>query len=104
MAAFADHGGNNNITVQDRSQPGETQFRKVVPLLVMAFADTPARATWALTCGHSGRSGCDKCSMPSTRTLADGTIIHYNIYRAYIAAVLAYVYAGARSGDQVVDD
>ena len=99
----ADHAGNNNITVQVHSESGEIHFRKVVPLLVMAFADTPARATWALTCGHSGRSGCDKCFMPSTRMLADGTQIHFNIYRAYVDAVLAYVYAGDRSGDQLLD-
>lgn len=30
-------------------------------MIILAFADTPARRSWAMTCGHSGRSGCDKC-------------------------------------------
>jgi hypothetical protein len=43
--------------------------RKIVPILTLAFADTPARRAWNLTCGHCGRSGCDKCGIRGTRVV-----------------------------------
>ena len=46
--------------------------REVYPVLVFAFADTPARRGWALTCGHSGRSGCDKCGIRGVKILPSG--------------------------------
>ena len=47
--------------------------RRVFPILVFAYADTPARRGWLLTCGASGRSGCDKCGTRGVRVLWDGT-------------------------------
>jgi hypothetical protein len=61
------------------------KHRKVTPVLTLAHADTPARAKWALTCGHASRTGCDKCGLRSCRTLADGTPVSYAVYRGYIA-------------------
>jgi hypothetical protein len=61
------------------------KLRKVTPVLTLAHADTPARAKWALTCGHASRTGCDKCGLRSCRTLADGTPVNYAVYRGYIA-------------------
>lgn len=46
--------------------------RRVHPVLMFAFADTPARRCWALTCGHSGRSGCDKCGIRGTKDPSAG--------------------------------
>jgi hypothetical protein len=46
--------------------PVARKYRKVHPVLVLAQADTPFRAIWALLCGHSSRSGCDKCFIRGT--------------------------------------
>ena len=59
--------------------------REVVPVLALAHADTPARAAWAATCGHTGRSGCDRCAIRGTRQLADGTPTPSTVFRGYDA-------------------
>lgn len=57
--------------------------RHVLPVLMFGQADTPFRAAWALTCGHSGRSGCDACSLRSTRCGPDGQEYSFNVYGGY---------------------
>ena len=68
------------ITVWDSHRQVE---RKVFPILVFAFADTPARRTWALTTGHSGNSGCDKCFIRGVRELPDGTPLGWSAFCGY---------------------
>jgi len=72
--------------------PHRQRHRRVVPLLVAAFADTPARRAWALTTGHTCRSGCDKCGLRSTRLLPDGTGINFSAFLGYAALTNALVY------------
>jgi hypothetical protein len=43
------------------------------------------RRAWALTCGHSGRTGCDKCGLRSTRRVPDGTEYSSNCFGGYSA-------------------
>ena len=57
--------------------------RRVLPLLVLAFADTPARRAWALTCGHTGRSGCDKCGVRSVRQGPHGEVYSSACFGGY---------------------
>jgi hypothetical protein len=47
--------------------PVARKFRKVHLVLALAQADTPFRAIWALLCGHSSRTGCDKCFLRGTK-------------------------------------
>ena len=68
------------------------KVRKVVPVLAIAYADTPARAKLALTPGHSGRTPCDKCGVRSVRTLSDGHVIKFNALRGYIASTHALIF------------
>lgn len=68
------------ITVWDSHRQVE---RKVFPILVFAFADTPARRSWALTTGHSGNSGCDKCFIRGVRELPDGTPLRWSAFCGY---------------------
>lgn len=67
-------------------------YRFVKPVVVVAYADTPARRGWALTCGHTSRSGCDKCGLRSTRTMFDGTETPTNVFTGYIANAKALVF------------
>lgn len=59
--------------------------RKVFPIFVFAFADTPARRGWLLTTGHNSKSGCDKCGLRSTKTLPNGAPIGFPGFTAYTA-------------------
>lgn len=76
------------------------RYRSVVPVFALAFADTPFRAAWALTCGHSGRSGCDKCALRSTRGATDGEQYTHNVFGGYtdLAPTLNF---DERTGDWV---
>lgn len=68
------------------------QHRTVLPILVVAYADTPARRGWALTCGHTSRSGCDKCGLRSTRVLPNGDPISFSAFLGYDALTNGMVY------------
>ena len=68
------------ITVWDSHHKA---YRFVLPVLLLAFADTPQRRAWALKCGHSGRTGCDKCGLRATRHGADGMEYASNCFRGY---------------------
>lgn len=59
------------------------KYRLVFPVLVFAFADTPARRSWALTIGHTGFRGCDKCSIKGIRKLPDGTTLGWTAFCGY---------------------
>lgn len=77
------------ITVWD-SHRG--QHRRVSPVLAFAYADTPARRGWALTTGHTSRSGCDKCGLRSTRVLHNGDIVPFSAFTGYTAPAAAVAY------------
>lgn len=71
-------------------------YRKVYPVLVFAYADTPARRGWLLTCGASGRSGCDKCGIRGVRTLSDGTALTATRFLGYLE-ITAFIQFVTRS-------
>lgn len=58
-------------------------WRYVYPILVFAFADTPARRRWALTTGHTGKSGCDKCGIRGFRLLPSGIELNWTAFMGY---------------------
>lgn len=68
------------------------RYRQVAPVLAYAYADTPARRGWALTSGHTSRSGCDKCGLRSTRVLPNGDTITSSAFCGYTAPATALVY------------
>lgn len=68
------------------------QYRQVAPVLAAAYADTPARRGWALATGHTGRSGCDKCGLRSTRLLPSGDTVGFGAFCGYSAPATALVY------------
>lgn len=59
------------------------KVRKVVPILALCYADTPARSKLALTPGHSGRTPCDKCGIRSVRRLSTGQVLTHNAELGY---------------------
>ena len=59
------------------------KLRKVFPVFVFAFADTPARRSWNLTIGATGFSGCDKCGIRGTRSLPDDVEIGWTAFIGY---------------------
>lgn len=63
------------------------QYREVFPILVFAFADTPARRGWALTTGHTGFRGCDKCGIRGVRTLSSGVKLNFTAFCGYCEKV-----------------
>ena len=71
-------------------------WRWVYPVLVFAYADTPARRAWALTCGHTGRSGCDKCGIRGVRVLPSGEIVSFTVFVGYAGPTAAMVYDEAK--------
>lgn len=68
------------------------RYRQVAPVLTYAYADTPARRGWALTTGHTSRSGCDKCGLRSTRVLPTGETVNFSAFCGYTAPATALVY------------
>lgn len=59
------------------------KWRSVFPVLVFAYADTPARRGWALTTGHTGRSGCDKCGIRGIRILPGGIQLNWTAFAGF---------------------
>lgn len=81
-------------------------YRYVHPVLVFAYADTPARRSWLLGCGHTGRSGCDKCGIRGVRELTSGVPLGNTCFLGYSGSTLALVYDADKNvrftGDLVV--
>ena len=75
----------------------------MLPVLLLAFADTPQRRAWALTCGHSGRTGCDKCGLRASRFGADGFAYNNNCFRGYadLAQTMTFDNEGTWTAGQV---
>lgn len=88
------HAGNiqvacRGVQVWDCQRNG---YRRVLPILVVAYADTPARRGWLLSCGATCRSGCDKCGIRSTRTLPNGEKLSFSAFLGYEALTNGMVY------------
>lgn len=61
----------------------KNKHRKVYPILVFAFADTPARRSWALTTGHTGFRGCDKCGLIGFRQVTEEVTLKWTAFAGY---------------------
>lgn len=72
------------------------RWRKVFPVLVFAYADTPARRGWAMTTGHTGKSGCDKCGIRGVRKLPGGIVLTWTAFAGYFGKCPALLF-GAKS-------
>lgn len=67
------------------------KWRQVYPIFLFAFADTPARRMWALTTGHTGNRGCDKCGLRGLRLLPDGFKLGWSAWAGFCSPCEAMI-------------